>query len=141
MSTSAKSKKSAKANNASSSIPTAQHEAHAASLADKYRITLWREEAEWWGRCVELPLCLGSGRTPQQAIDSTKEAIVAGLATDLARGIPAPIPAREGVRSEQVNVRLSPDEREAIESNARRAGFKGLADYIRAVSLGFPHAA
>lgn len=137
MATSAKSRKSAKV----SKLPTAQHEAQAARLAEKYRITLWREDGEWWGRCVELPHCLGDGKSPEAAIECTKEAILASLSTDLADGIPAPLPAREGVRSEQVNVRLSADEREAIEANAHRAGFKGLADYIRAVALGFPHTA
>lgn len=134
MATSATSRRSAKAG----SIPSAEHEAQAAKLAEKYRITLWREEGEWWGRCVELPNCMGDGKTSAAAIEATKQAIVAGLSTDLARGMPAPLPAREGVRSEQVNVRLSADERQAIEANAKRAGFKGLADYIRAVALGFP---
>ena len=137
MATSATSRKSVKASN----LPTAQLEAQAAKLAELYRITLWQEDGEWWGRCVELPMCLGDGETPEAAIECTKQGIVASLSTDLARGIPAPLPAREGVRSEQVNVRLSADERQAIEANAMRAGFKGLADYIRAVALGFPHAA
>ena len=136
MAISAKSRKSLKVGN----IPTAQHEAQAAKLAEQYRITLWREDGEWWGRCVELPHCLGDGKTSQAAIEATKQGIVAGLSADLADGIPAPLPAREGVRSEQVNVRLSADERQAIEANAMRAGFKGLADYIRAVAMGFPHA-
>jgi predicted RNase H-like HicB family nuclease len=127
MPTSAKSRKSVKV--------SAEHEAQAANLAERYRITLWREEDGWYGRCVELPYCMGDGRTPKAAIESTKQAIVAGLSADLARGIPAPIPAREGIRSEQVNVRLSADERELIQANALRAGFKGLADYIRSTAL------
>jgi predicted RNase H-like HicB family nuclease len=129
MATSAKSKSSVKV--------LAEHRATAAKLADKYRITLWREEDGWYARCVELPNCMGDGDTPEAAIASTRQAIIAGLATDLARGLPAPLPAREGVRSVQVNVRLSPDEREVIEANAIQAGFKGMADYIRAVALGF----
>ena len=131
MSTSAKSRSSVKV--------TAQHKANAAKLAEKYRITLWQEDGDWFGRCVELPNCMGDGSTPEAAIAATKETIIAGLSTDLARGLSAPLPARNAIRSEQVNVRLSADEREAIEANALRAGFKGLADYLRAVALGFPH--
>ena len=134
MATSVKSKGSVKVGN----IPTAQHEAKAAALAEKYRITLWHEDGEWWGRCVELPNCLGDGKTPVAAIAATRQAVIAALSADLADGIPAPLPAREGVRSEQVNVRLSADERQAIEANALQAGFRGLADYIRTVALGYP---
>ena len=37
----------------------------------------------------------------------------------------------------QPRMRLkSADEREAISANALRAGFKGMADYIRAVAIG-----
>lgn len=137
MAISARSRKSLKVGN----LPTAQHEAEAARLAELYRITLWQEDGEWWGRCVELPHCLGDGATCDAAVKATKQGIAASVSADLADGIPAPLPAREGVRSEQVNVRLSADERQAIEANAIRAGFKGLADYIRAVALGFPRPA
>ncbi len=113
----------------------------AKALAGQYKITVWKEDDGWYGRCVELPNCMGDGADAEAAINSTRAAIVAGLSADLAAGIPAPIPAREGVRSEQVNVRLSPDERTLIEANATRAGFKGLADYIRAVAIGFPRGA
>lgn len=132
MATSAKSEKSVKIGNA----PSRRHLAEAAKLAELYRITLWREDDQWWGRCVELPNCLGDGNSPAAAISATRQAVVAAVAADLADGVPAPLPARQGVRSEQVNVRLSADERAAIEANAIRAGFKGLADYIRAVALG-----
>ena len=80
----------------------------------------------------------GDGQTVESAIADAREAVVAGLSADLADGMSAPLPASQGVRSEQVNVRLSADEREAIEANAIRAGFKGMADYIRAVALGLP---
>lgn len=134
MATTAKSRSSAKV--AGVSRPGASHIRKARELAAKYKLTLWKEDGDWFGRCVELPNCMGDGKTPDAAIAATRAAIVAGLASDLAAGLPAPLPAREGVRTEQVNVRLSADERAAIESNATRAGFKGLADYIRAAALG-----
>jgi predicted RNase H-like HicB family nuclease len=137
MRTTGKSKKSAKAND----LPTQAHYDQAAKAAREYRFTLWQEDGEWYSRCVELPLCMGDGKTPEAAIAAGREAVVAGLGADLAAGMSAPPPAREGIRNEQVNVRLSADERAQIEANAARAGFKGLADYIRAVALGFPHMA
>lgn len=137
MATSAKSKRCARAGKA----PSKDYVDRAAKAAQTYKFTVWLEDGEWWARCLELPHCMGDGATAEAAIASAREAVVAGLSADLAAGIPAPLPAREGIRSEQVNVRLSADERTLIEANAIRAGFKGMADYIRAVAIGFPHAA
>ncbi len=135
MATTATSRKSMKA----SSIPTAQQVAKAAKLAKEYKYTVWPEDGEWWSRCVELPHCMGDGKDVESAIEAARETVAAGLAADLAAGMPAPHPAREGVRSEQVNIRLSADERATIEANAQRAGFKGMADYIRIMALGNVH--
>ena len=132
MATSAKCKRSVKAGK----VPLREHLERAGKFALAYKYTLWPEDGEWWARCVEMPHCLGDGKSAEAAIASAREAVVVGLAADLANGMPAPLPAREGVRSEQVNIRLSADEREAIEANAIQAGFKGMADYIRAVALG-----
>ncbi len=137
MATTATSRKSLRV----SSIPTAQQVAEARKLAREYKYTVWPEDGECWSRCVELPHCLGDGKDVESAIEAARETVVAGLAADLAAGMPAPHPAREGVRSEQVNVRLSADERATIEANAQRAGFKGMADYIRIMALGSVHIA
>jgi len=124
---------------AAKSVPSAQHIATARKMAHVYKYTVWPEGGEWWSRCVELPNCLGDGKDVESALASAREAVTAGLASDLAAGLPAPAPAREQIRSEQVNIRLSADEREIIQANASRAGFKGMADYVRSVALGlFP---
>ncbi len=115
--------------------PAPTHLAMAARLAGRYKVTLWQEEDGWYGRCLELPNCMGDGKSPAAAIAATRKAIVAGLAADLADGWPAPPPARDGIRSEQVNIRVTPDERAILEANAARRGFKGLADYLRSIAL------
>ena len=137
MAASAKSRNSLKLGN----IPSVAHIHKATQLAGQYKITAWSEDGQWWGRCLELSHCLGDGNTAQDAIAATRLAIVAALSADLADGISAPIPARDGIRSEQVNVRVSWDEKAFIEDNARRAGFKGMADYVRIMSLGNGHMA
>jgi predicted RNase H-like HicB family nuclease len=131
MSTSAKSKGSAKAGKA----PGAEYVRKAEELAERYKLSLWMEDGRWYGRCVELPNCLGGGDTADACVRSVRQAIVAGLAADLADGLPAPAPSRGGARTEQVNVRLSADEAAIIAANAERFGFKGMADYIRSVAL------
>ena len=44
-------------------------------------------------------------------------------------------PARMGRRTQQVNVRLTAAEKAALEIIARRKGFQGLSDYLRAAAL------
>jgi predicted RNase H-like HicB family nuclease len=38
-------------------------------------------------------------------------------------------------RTEQLNIRVTPQERAALESAAKARGFRGLADYLRAVAF------
>jgi uncharacterized protein (DUF1778 family) len=44
-------------------------------------------------------------------------------------------PAREGRRTHQVNVRLTAEKRAILETTARRKGFQGLSDFVRAAAL------
>ena len=47
----------------------------------------------------------------------------------------APAAGREGRRDQQINVRVSEDERLRLERLAQARGFKGSADYLRALAL------
>jgi predicted RNase H-like HicB family nuclease len=38
-------------------------------------------------------------------------------------------------RTEQLNIRVTPQERTALEAAARKHGFRGLADYVRAAAF------
>lgn len=38
-------------------------------------------------------------------------------------------------RTEQLNIRVTPEERAALEAAAKKRGFRGLADYLRAVAF------
>jgi len=51
------------------------------------------------------------------------------------RGEVPPVPAAEGQQTEQVNVRLSVEEKMAIEAAVRRKGFKGPSDDMRVAAL------
>jgi predicted RNase H-like HicB family nuclease len=117
--------------------PTVEHVREAAKMAVQYQVSVWSEDGHWYGRCAELPNCLGDGDTADACVASVREAVVAGLAADLADGLGAPAPARQGIRTEQVNVRMSLDERSAIEAAASRLGFRGISDYMRSAAIGF----
>jgi uncharacterized protein (DUF1778 family) len=46
-----------------------------------------------------------------------------------------PAPASEQKRTEQVNVRLTTEERLLLEEAAHNKGFRGISDFVRTTSL------
>jgi predicted RNase H-like HicB family nuclease len=109
--------------------------AEAQKIAEQYQLILSHEDDAWYGRGLELPHVLGDGRTSAECISGTREALVGAVAYLLEQGQRPPTPAREGTRTEQVNVRLTAEEKVVLETTARRKGFKGLSDFIRAAAL------
>ena len=93
------------------------------------------DEGEWYGRGLELPHVMADGKTAAKYLDNTREAMVGAVAILLEMGQRPPVPAREGSRSQQVNVRLTSEEKLFIEAAARQKGFKGLSDFIRSAAL------
>jgi predicted RNase H-like HicB family nuclease len=93
------------------------------------------EDGHWYGRGLELPHVFGDGPTPDKCVAATREALTAAVAYLLEQGQKAPAPAHTGRRTQQVNVRLTAEEKTIIESTARRKGFSGLSDYLRATAL------
>ena len=57
----------------------------------------------------------------------------------LERGQRPPAPARQGTRTQQVNVRLTAEEKAVLEATAKNQGFKGLSDLLRAAALDAAH--
>jgi len=78
---------------------------------------------------------LGLGDTPQACYTETIELLVSALATMLEMGDKPPLPASAGKREQQVNIRVTADERMRIEEAARQAGFRSVSDFIRAAAL------
>lgn len=108
----------------------------AQSIAAAYRISL-EEEADvgFVGICVELPLVMADGRTPDSCVAATREAIVGVVAYMLENGRVPPTPAREQKRDQQLNLRLTLEEKLALEEAARQQGFRGVSDFVRSKSL------
>jgi predicted RNase H-like HicB family nuclease len=107
----------------------------AESVASQYQIILENEDGRWYGRGLELPHVFGHATTPQKCIQATRSAMAAAVAYLLERSRRLPSPARAGRRTQQVNVRLTAEEKAVLESIARRKGFQGLSDYLRAAAL------
>lgn len=107
----------------------------ARDVAKLYGIVLWQEEGEYYSSTIELPNCMGIGKTPDACIQETRALMVTAIARDLERGIEPPSPAKSNRRTEQVNVRLSPIEKKRLEVAAEAGGYHGVSDYIRDLAL------
>jgi predicted RNase H-like HicB family nuclease len=109
--------------------------ARAGQIAAQYKIVVESEDGDWYGHGLEMPTVMGDGKTVQAAVKDTREALVAVIAYTLEKGQTPPPPARDGNRSMQVNVRLTPEEKAILETRAKAKGFRGLSDFIRARAL------
>jgi predicted RNase H-like HicB family nuclease len=98
-------------------------------------VVLSNEAGHWYGRGLELPHVFGDGESADECVNSTREALVGAVAWMLEQGRRPPTAAREGSRMTQVNVRLTADERLLLEAAAKRKGFNGLSDFIRAAAV------
>ena len=106
-------------------------------IVEAYDIVLRWEDDEWYGHALEYPEAMGDGKTPTACIKATQKSLVAAVATMIEGGETPPAPARQGVRNEQVNVRLTQEEKAVLETSAKQKGFRGLSDFIRAGALAF----
>jgi predicted RNase H-like HicB family nuclease len=109
--------------------------ARAGRVAGQYQVIVSCEEGHWYGRGLELPHVYGDGKTANRCIENVREALVFAVAYMLEEGQRVPTPAREGTRTMQVNVRLTAEEKALLETTARRKGFSGLSDFVRAAAM------
>ncbi len=107
----------------------------ARKIAAEYQVILHCEEGHWYGRGLELPHVFGDGVTADACIAETRLALCGAVACMIERGQRPPSPAREGTRTQQVNVRLTAEEKAVLEAAAKNQGFKGLSDFLRAAAL------
>jgi uncharacterized protein (DUF1778 family) len=82
-----------------------------------------------------MPTVFADGPTADQCVRATREALTAAVATMLEMGLRPPAPAAKGARQAQINVRLTAEEKLILEDSARRAGFRGVSDFVRAAAL------
>ena len=106
--------------------------AEAELLAPQFSLVLQPEPEGGVGATVlEMPNVYGFGDTVNDCVRETRELLVTMLAYMLETGEAIPSPGAESKRTEQVNVRLTALEKLRLEDESRRAGFRGLSDYIR----------
>ena len=108
-------------------------ERRARAIAEAYRLVLEPEKGGFLGRALEFPTAFEHGATADECVRNTRVALTVAVATMLELNQRPPTPAARGTRPAQVNVRLSAEEKLLLEETARREGFRGVSDYVRAL--------
>jgi predicted RNase H-like HicB family nuclease len=104
-------------------------------MSARYQVILQIEDGEFLGRCLEMPLVMGDGKTADACVKNVRDALAATIAYMLEEGQSPPAPASEQTRTQQVNIRLTGAERTILEQTAHRKGFRGISDYMRSAAL------
>lgn len=108
----------------------------AKKIVADYRIVLEKNERLGFiGSSVELPTVFADAKTPDKCYKATQEALMVAVATMIECGQRPPQPASAGKRTEQVNVRLTAEEKLLFANAAMSLGFKGVSDFIRSTAL------
>lgn len=110
--------------------------ARASALAAQYKILLEPDaEAGFAGRALEMPECVGVGKTADQCVSATRDVLTSGIATMLEAGDVPPMPSAQGLRQQQINIRVTPEEKLMLEEAARSKGFRGISDFVRSATF------
>ena len=105
----------------------------AEAIVRPYRIILENDgHGGLIGSTVELPGVFGEGETPDKCVGDTHQALIGAVAHMLELG---QHPPESAARTLQVNIRLTPEEKLVLGTAARRDGFKGLSDFVRAAAM------
>ena len=107
----------------------------ARKIVERYQVVVWFENGEWHGRGVELPNAMNDGKTAEECVVNTRDILVTTVAYLIESGEAPPPPARDNLRTEQVNVRLTVEEKMAVEAAATGKGFRGVGDFMRSAAL------
>jgi predicted RNase H-like HicB family nuclease len=101
------------------------------TIARTYRLILSPDnKGGFRGNAVELPFVLAKGRTAEDCLAMLEREIVHLVTTFLASGQTPPA-ASDCRRIAQINVRVLPEEKLALEEIAREEGFRSVSDLMR----------
>jgi predicted RNase H-like HicB family nuclease len=108
----------------------------AEELAGQYRIVLEvHPKLGFVGSSVEMPTVFADGSTADRCVAATRHALSLAIATMMELGHAPPLPASLGKRDAQVNIRVAAHEKLLLQEAARRSGFTGISDFLRALGL------
>ena len=91
-------------------------------------------------RGLELPDVFADGTTVDACIRAIREALTVATATLLEMNeTPPPSSVSNQERREQVNIRLTSEEKLRLEDAARNQGFRGISEFVRRATLSRLH--
>ena len=82
-----------------------------------------------------MPGVLADGKTQVACLADLMFALETTLADMIKDGERLPSPSTPRQRREQINIRLTAEEKENLVEECMRRGFKGLSDFVRNVAL------
>lgn len=108
----------------------------AEAIAARYGFLIQpHEEMGFFARGLEMPNVFADGETPEACVRSIREALTVAAATMIEIGEPPPAPADDSARREQINIRVTVEEKLRLEDAARSKGFRGISDFVRSTTL------
>jgi predicted RNase H-like HicB family nuclease len=108
----------------------------AEQIASRYGFLVQpHEELGFFARGLEMPNVFADGASAEACVRSIREALTVAAATMLENGDLPPAPADEAIRREQINIRVTAEEKMRLEEAARSKGFRGISDFVRSTSL------
>jgi len=108
----------------------------AGELAAAYRLVLESHpKLGYVGSSVEMPTVFADGPTADACVAATRKALALAISTMMEEGMHPPLPASMGRRDAQVNIRVGAQEKFMLQEAARRSGFSGISDFLRALAL------
>ncbi len=111
--------------------------ADAKALAARYRLVVERTESgRYIGSALEMPTVIIGDASEQECVRLTREGLALAVTVMRQQGKEPPSPISQKKRTQQVNVRLTAEEKLRLEETARNQGFRGISDFIRATALG-----
>lgn len=106
-------------------------------MANQYQFVVQYDPDEpyFYAFGLEARGAMGGGKTMAACHKDIRASMTLWVAVMLEDGLTPPRPASDDKRTQQVNVRLTADEKFRIEEAARRAGFRGVSDFVRAAAI------
>jgi predicted RNase H-like HicB family nuclease len=87
------------------------------------------------GWAKEFPTVFADGPTPEDCMSALKFCLESSLGAMLDEGMELPRPISEAKRTQQVNIRLTPYEKQLLTRESAKRGFRGISDLIRAQTI------
>lgn len=115
--------------------PSMSEKSEIAEQSSHYTRLIDAEGRTYVGRIRELPGVFASGQSREHCAKALEFALETTLLFYLRDGVTPPRMIDRNKRTEQVNIRLSPMERDSLAAESDRRGFRGLGDFIRAIAL------